>query len=159
MGKTYYTKITYKGKTEYLWDSDGDWIRSKGKFEIDKTKNKKVTTKLTREFNTLTKGIPYIKNRVKGIKNAEKRLYYAKVWILTEANDLTKLKNHKRRSFKGFHLDHIYPISQGFKQGIPPEAIAHIDNLQFMPAKRNLKKRDTITESTKKLITEIQKKL
>ena len=155
----HYTKITHKGKTEYIWDADGNYCRSNGGFIIDKDKKNVVTSRLTTEFNKLVKDHPYVKNRVKAIKNIEKKIYYAKVWILTEANDLTKLKNHKKRGFKKYHLDHQYPVSQGFKSGVPPEAIAHMDNLQFIPAKRNLKKRDSVNEASERLIKQIQKKI
>jgi len=157
MGKTHYTKIRYKGKHEYIWDEDGKYIRNKSKFIIDKTTG--VNDKLKKESNDLIKGYPYIKQRVKVIKNMEKKIYYAKVWIMTEGNDLTKLKNFKKRSFRGYHLDHQFPIAEGFKKDIPPEVISHIDNLKFIPAKKNLRKRDTITHETEKLIESIKKKV
>ena len=158
MGKTHYRKILCKGTHEYVWDEDGKYIRKAGKFIMDKT-NKDANKKLINEFNTLTKGHPYVKQRVKTIKNYEKKIYYAKVWILTEGNDLSKLKNHSKRGFKRYHLDHIYPISQGFKNDIPPEAISDMRNLKFIPAKKNLKKRDEVTKEGLKLIKEIQRKI
>ena len=157
MGKTKYTRIIYKGKHEYIWDEGGKWIRKDGKFIIDRS-NTSADDKLKKEFNKLIKGYTYIKQRVKYIKNLEKKIYYAKVWILTEANDLTKLKNHSKRGFRRYHLDHVYPISQGFKNDIPPEVIANIKNIKFIPAKKNLKKRDTITPDGLKIIKEIQQK-
>ena len=157
MGKMRYNKITYKGKTEYIWSEEGNYVRKGGKFIIDKTN--KVDTKLKGVFNTLVKGHPYIKQRVKTIKNMEKKIYYAKVWILTEANDLTKLVNHNKRGFRKYHLDHQYPISEGFKNDIPPEVIGNIKNLKFIYFRKNLKKRDSVTLEATRLINEIRKKL
>ena len=82
MGKTKYTRITYKGKYEYIWDKEGKYIRRNNKFVIDRTANKAIN-KLQVEFNALVKGHPYIKQRVKAIVNLEKKIYYAKVWMLT----------------------------------------------------------------------------
>ena len=39
-----------------------------------------------------------------------------------------------------YHLDHIVPIIEGFKRGLPPEAMAVKENLQMLPAKENLSK-------------------
>ena len=158
MGKTHYTKIIHKGKHEYIWDEEGKYIRKAGKFTLDKTKDSDANKKIRIEFNKLTKGHPYIKQRVKTIKNYEKKIYYAKVWILTESNDLSKLKNHHKRGFRKYHLDHQYPISEGFKNDVPAEVISDIRNLKFIPAKKNLKKRDTITPEATKIINEIKKK-
>lgn len=157
MGKTRYTRITYKGKYEYIWDQEGKYIRKNNNFMVDKT-DRSGNIKLKQEFNKLVKGHPYIKQRVNKIINLEKKIYYTKVWLMTEENDLTTLKNHKKRSFRGYHLDHVYPISEAFKNDIPPEVVSDIRNLKFIPAKKNLKKRDTITEDARKLINKIQKK-
>ena len=73
MGKTKYTRITYKGKYEYIWDKEGKYIRRNNKFVIDRTANKAIN-KLQVEFNALVKGHPYIKQRVKAIVNLEKNL-------------------------------------------------------------------------------------
>lgn len=159
MGKTYYRKITHNGKEEFVWDPNADYVRKNAKFIVDKTKEKEVRTKESREFNKIVKDHPYIKSRLKSIKNISKKIYYAKVWILTEGNDLTTLKNSSKRGFKRYHLDHIYPISAGFKNDIPPEVIGSIKNLQFIPARRNLKKRDTVTPESQKLMEAIKKSL
>jgi len=158
MGKTHYTKIKYKGNYEYIWDSEGKYIRKNGKFIIDRS-NKSIDDKLKAEFNKLVKGLPYIKQRVKNIKNLEKKIYYAKVWILTEQNDLTKLRNQSKRGFRKYHLDHQYPISEGFKNDIPAEVISDIENLRFIHFRKNLKKRDSVTPEAIKLINSIKRKL
>ena len=145
-----FSQIIYKKKKRFIVDPDGDFILSNEKIILDNNK-----LKLKKELDTLLKTNPLLKNRIKGISDLEKKIYYCKVWIITENNDLTTLKNHTKRSFKGYHLDHIFPISQGFKLGISPEAIGNIKNLQFIPRKRNMKKRDDINETTTKLINDI----
>jgi hypothetical protein len=44
----------------------------------------------------------------------------------------------------GYQLDHIMPISHGFKNDIAPEILAHPHNLQMLPWKENLKKSDKV---------------
>jgi len=46
----------------------------------------------------------------------------------------------------GFHLDHIYPVSKGFDNSVPPELMASIDNLRLMDWKENVIKSNIITE-------------
>ena len=66
------------------------------------------------ECKKLLKENPDIKKRkLHLISDLEKRLYYIKVWVITESQPLKALKNHDKRCFKGpscFHLDHIVPI-------------------------------------------------
>ena len=47
---------------------------------------------------------------------------------------------------EGFHLDHIYPISKGFDNNIPPELIADVENLRLINWRENVIKGNTITE-------------
>jgi hypothetical protein len=105
----------------------------------------------------MLKNNPHIKSRVKGINNIKKQIYYLKVWLLTESNDLTVLKNHDKRGFKKYHLDHIFPISVGFKEQIPPKIIADMRNLQFLYHRKNIKNSDDVDENSRKLINEIIK--
>jgi hypothetical protein len=85
--------------------------------------------------------------------------YFIFVRALTEKNyDIFKStinpKNLKR-SWKANHLDHIYSVSQGFKDGIDPFWIAHPCNLQMLKARENKKKNakcgHTIEELTEKI--------
>jgi hypothetical protein len=85
--------------------------------------------------------------------------YFIFVRALTEKNyDIFKStinpKNLKR-SWKANHLDHIYSISQGFKDGVDPFWIAHPCNLQMLKARENKKKNakcgHTIEELTEKI--------
>jgi hypothetical protein len=70
--------------------------------------------------------------------------YYIFVRALTEKNyDLFKnVINPKglKRSLKNNHVDHIYSVSQAFKDKINPFYIAHPCNLQMLKAKENKKK-------------------
>lgn len=45
-----------------------------------------------------------------------------------------------KRSRYDYHLDHIVPIIQGFKEGAAPEFMARKENLQMLPSKDNLSK-------------------
>lgn len=156
MGRTKYRRVKINNKYEYVWDKNGGWVRHNNKFILESKISEDA--KLKKQFNNLVKNHPTIKQRVKKIKDLNKKIYYAKVWILTEENDLTVLKNYKRRGFKTYHLDHIFPIHQGYKDGLPPEIIADIDNLRFVTRKTNMKKGGLVTERSIKLIQEVIKK-
>ena len=74
----------------------------------------------------------------------EKEKYYIEVWSLTEQQyreHFHKIDNANVRS-NDFHLDHIFSISEGFKQKIPAEVIANYTNLRVIPASTNCSKRD-----------------
>lgn len=46
----------------------------------------------------------------------------------------------KRRSKHQYHLDHIFPILEGWLNGVPPEEIAHPNNLQLLWCTDNIAK-------------------
>ena len=77
-------------------------------------------------------------------KYPEKEMYKRNVWRLTYRNDLTILEHWDKRGKCGvegaFQLDHIYPVSKGYENNIPPEELAKMDNLQMLPWKMNLLK-------------------
>jgi hypothetical protein len=85
--------------------------------------------------------------------------YFIFVRALTEKNyDLFKnIINPKglKRSWKANHLDHIYSVSQGFKDGINPFWIAHPCNLQMLKAKENKKKNAKCGHTTGELLEKI----
>ena len=89
--------------------------KNKGKI----SKNNKIYYKIRK----ITKKYPKIKQKIKNIKNLEKKLYYAMVWEVTEEQPLQLLENSDKRGWKNHHLDHIYPISMGFYEKIPPKKI------------------------------------
>lgn len=91
----------------------------------------------------LSKNPKLKKRKLNKIKNLEKRLYYIKVWFITESMPIHNLKNFDKRCYYGascYHLDHICSIHEGFKNKIPPEIIGNIKNLRFIPAKENMDK-------------------
>ena len=81
-------------------------------------------------------------------------IYHRDVCQLTETQDLSNLKDFSKRGFKGYHLDHIVPISYGRKHNIPPELIASLSNLRFISRKANLKKKANLIEEAKTLLKE-----
>lgn len=71
--------------------------------------------------------------------------YFIFVRALTERNynvfyNIINPKGLKRGFKKNNHLDHIYSISQGFKDKINPYHIAHPCNLQMLKVRDNKKK-------------------
>jgi hypothetical protein len=81
-------------------------------------------------------------------KYPEKEMYKRNVWRLTYRHDLTILENWDKRGRCGvpgaYQLDHIYPISAGYENNIPPEKIADISNLRMIPWKQNRNKSNKI---------------
>lgn len=124
---------------------------------------KKLTEKdkiLLSECKKLLKENPNVKKRkLTTIKDLEKRLYYIKVWVITESQPLHLLKYYDRRCFKGpscFHLDHIIPISYGFYNKIPAEKIGHISNLRFIRSIVNMRKGYKLTTESHKVLKKIK---
>jgi hypothetical protein len=75
----------------------------------------------------------------------EYKKYKKLVWRITNQNDLTTLENHEKRGShrkdkKSYHLDHIFPISQGYFYNIDPNLIGDIKNLRFIPWLENVSK-------------------
>lgn len=73
-------------------------------------------------------------------KRWEWNRYRAEVWRRTEEQPLHMLANIERRSFQGWHIDHVLSIWEGFRRGLPCEAIACISNLRMIEGKKNLAK-------------------
>jgi hypothetical protein len=77
----------------------------------------------------------------------EKSRYYCEVWRHTKQQPLHLLENYDKRGRIGlsddaYHIDHIIPISYGFKHKINPSIIGNIRNLQMLPARENTEKGD-----------------
>lgn len=70
----------------------------------------------------------------------EFKKYRRKVYYWTSKNDLTQLVHHEKRSRSGYHLDHKYSITEGFKNKVPPKVIGSICNLEFIPCNINVSK-------------------
>lgn len=74
----------------------------------------------------------------------DKDLYYRLVDSITKKQPIHLLEHSDKRGTKSYHLDHIYPVSKGFKNKIPPEIIGDISNLRFIPWLDNIKKADKL---------------
>lgn len=70
----------------------------------------------------------------------EFKKYRRKVYYWTSKNDLTQLENHEKRALLGYHLDHKYSVTEGFKNHVPPKIIGSIYNLEFIPYNLNTSK-------------------
>lgn len=106
-------------------------------------KTSKITSrnaKIYTQIRKICKKYPKIRQKIKNIKDLDKRLYYAMVWEVTEQQPLHILENSDKRGWKGHHLDHICSISVGYYNNIPPELIGDIKNLQFIYYKENIDK-------------------
>jgi len=66
--------------------------------------------------------------------------YQRKVYYWSNKNDLTQLENYDKRGKDGYHLDHKYSITEGFKNNIPPKVLGQLKNLEMLPAKDNISK-------------------
>lgn len=80
-----------------------------------------------------------------------RKIYYSQVWFYTNIQPIEKLENYEKRGscvndINAYHLDHIIPISYGFKQQIDPKIIGNINNLQFLPWRENLIKSGKFNE-------------
>ncbi len=131
-------------------------LKKRGK----KTKNKgngSKKDKIYYEIRKITKKYPKIKKKIKNIKDLDKRLYYAKVWEVTEQQPLYILENSDKRGWKNHHLDHIYPISMGYKEKIPPEKIGNIKNLRFIHHTENMDKGSKITNESRNALRRIKR--
>jgi predicted transcriptional regulator len=131
-------------------------LKKRGK----KTKNKSNGSKKDKiyyEIRKITKKYPKIKKKIKNIKDLDKRLYYAKVWEVTEQQPLFILENSDKRGWKNYHLDHIYPISMGYKEKIPPEKIGNIKNLRFIHHTENMDKGSKITNESRNALRRIKR--
>jgi hypothetical protein len=87
-------------------------------------------------YDTYEKYIQDLDNRKK---------YYREVRKITRQQNISVLENYdKLRGLCGvdgaYQLDHVIPVSIGYQQGIAPEKIGDISNLQIIPWKDNLYK-------------------
>ena len=104
--------------------------------------------------------------RYKGeIRQRELRDYYNKVAYLTEQTynqHVSEINPHNYvRTLAGvdggYHLDHIYPVAEGYDNKIPPEVLANVDNLILIPWRENVIKSNkvgAIPESIKTYLKE-----
>jgi len=74
---------------------------------------------------------------------SSKKQYYTAVHKITKRQNIESLEHCEKRgkSKKGtnnYQLDHIIPISDGFRNNIDPEIIGNIINLRFIPWQENI---------------------
>lgn len=66
--------------------------------------------------------------------------YRSDVMKITYQQKISELPNYNKRGISGidnaYHLDHKFSILEGFKQGIEPEIIGNIENLEFYRGKK-----------------------
>ena len=85
----------------------------------------------------------------------DKHKYYLEVRSITKSQNIQTLENYDKRGTSknyGYHLDHIYPISLGYVNRVPPHIIGNIENLRFIPWKENILKSNQITNVIKENI-------
>lgn len=118
---------------------------------------KKKRSKILYEIRKITKKHPKIKQKIKKIKDLNKKLYYAKVWEVTESQPLYILENSNKRGWKNHHLDHIFPIALAYHKKISPKRVGNIKNLQFIPYQDNLIKGSKLTNESKNALRRIKR--
>jgi predicted transcriptional regulator with HTH domain len=100
--------------------------------------------------------MPKLKKRgLDKITDNDKRLYYLRVWLITEIQPLHKLPNYNKRCWDRvgcYELDHILSISYSYLEGIPPHKVGSLENLRFIPKKENRSKSFKLTEDSHKVL-------
>jgi hypothetical protein len=85
------------------------------------------------------------------VVRGEYAAYDARVRTITERQELSSLSNWEKRG-KGYHLDHRFSIIEGFRNGVDPEIIGDITNLEFVPVKVNLTKNSKCSITLQELL-------
>jgi hypothetical protein len=85
-------------------------------------------------------------------ERAEFLLYSDKVRKLTEKTFKHEYIDNKELRGKGYHLDHKLSIRSGYDQGVPPEMVAHVCNLEMVSSEYNASKGAKSTLTFEELI-------
>jgi hypothetical protein len=105
--------------------------------------------------------MPKLKKRsLNNIKDKKKRLYYLRVWLVTEMQPLHKLKNYNKRCWGRagcYELDHILSIAHAYLENIPPHLVGSMDNLRFIPKKENRDKSFKLTEESHRVLRKFKR--
>ena len=80
-----------------------------------------------------------------------KKEYFKECRRLSLKN-IKKIPGIELRKFNEFDVDHIVPISYGYKKKIPVELIGSVENMRIIPHKDNLSKSDKLTELAARLL-------
>ena len=111
-----------------------------------------------------------IKNRIKNTKIAngtqsadidDFTLYKRTVWNITERSwrkykDILDESNIGI-SMRGFHLDHMFSITEAYNNNIPPEHVGHVCNLQLLSAIDNKQKFTKCSHTYTELLEKINR--
>lgn len=82
-------------------------------------------------------------SRTSNLERSDIEKYYIEVKLETNKNWYKYfhiINPNKIQRSRDWHLDHIYSISEGFKNNIPPEIIGHWTNLRLIPKIANSSK-------------------
>ena len=125
-------------------------------------KKKKSSFKLYEATEAdIYKVMPKLKRRgLDKITNPDKRLYYLRVWFITEIQPLNKLPNYHKRCWNKsscYELDHILSIAHSYLEGIPPHLVGSLENLRFIPKKENRDKSFSLTEDSHKILRKFKR--
>ena len=77
--------------------------------------------------------------------------YEREVLKFTKKQSLSLLKDIEKRSPYDYHLDHMFSITEGFRQNISPHIIGDIVNLEMLPWRENQAKYNKSTMIDSKL--------
>ena len=89
----------------------------------------------------------WAKEPPKDLKQYREKVYYWTAKNYKKNKDIINPDNLPRTLHGvegGYQLDHIFPINEGYKQGIPAEQIAATENLQMLAWKENRLKGDKL---------------
>ena len=107
------------------------------------------------------KAMPKLKRRgLDKITNPDKRIYWLRVWYITEIQPLNKLPNYHKRCWNKsscYELDHILSIAHSYLEGIPPHLVGSLENLRFIPKKENRDKSFNLTEDSHKILRKFKR--
>lgn len=78
-------------------------------------------------------------------------IYWREVTKFTKRNSVDLIENYQLKGV-GWHLDHVYSISDGWRNNVPPRIVGHHVNLRFIPATENLRKNKRSDITKKELI-------
>jgi len=94
---------------------------------------------------------------VKKEDKSDYQMYKHEVLKISKSQNVTVLNNYDKRGRvdlkeNAYHLDHMYSISEGFKNNIPPYIIGNICNLEFIPAVKNCAKQEECSHDKEELL-------
>lgn len=86
------------------------------------------------------------------------KAYSNEVRLITGRQPLHQLENYdkrgkSRKNSDAYQVDHRYSVIEGFKNGIDPNILGHITNLQMLPWRDNLKKKGLCSITLEELIS------